>query len=284
MGMNLASFKLALELKKKGLLYNINSILDMGSADMRISYNNLKFLFDQSKIDFDKKKFSFLKNFPKGKRRSTKIFWNSIGFKNYECLDINNKNNSHNIDLNFPIGKKIKKQYDLVNDFGNNEHVFNIGEAYKTMYNITKINGLMWIRQSVYNGNGFFNFDKSFFEGMAVANNLSILFSSYVVKVNLYEEYLIPCSKELLSSVDFNKVHGIDITYVFRKTKNQEFKYYYQYNLNNPSDTYEIQHLEYPQSTEKIYIKTKEKNEYIKLAKKGNKDAIEWLRALGIHF
>ena len=88
----------------------------------------------------------------------------------------------------------------------------------------------------------------------------------------------------MFSSVDLNKVHGIDITYVFRKTKNQEFKYYYQYNLNNPNDTYEIQHLEYPQSAEKIYIKTKEKNEYIKLAKKGNKDAIEWLRALGIDF
>lgn len=285
MGMNLASFKLALELKKKGILDSVNSIIDMGSADMRISYENIKFLFNQSKIDFDKKTFNFLKNFPKGKRRSTKIFWNALGLNNYECLDINSKNNSHKIDLNFPLAKsKLKKQYDLVNDFGNNEHVFNVGEAYKTMFKLTKKNGLIWIRQSVYNGNGFFNFDKSFFEGMAVANNLSILFSSYIVKLNLYDEYLIPCSKELLSSIDLNKVHGIDITYVFRKNKNQEFKYYYQYNLDNPNDTYEVQYLEYPHSSEKMYIKTKEKKEYIKLAKKGNKEAIEWLRALGISF
>ena len=85
------------------------------------------------------------------------------------------------------------------------------------------------------------------------------LFSSYIVKLNLYDEYLIPCSKELLSSIDLNKVHGIDITYVFRKNKNQEFKYYYQYNLDNPNDTYEVQYLEYPHSSEKMYIKTKEK-------------------------
>ena len=39
--------------------------------------------------------------------------------------------------------------------FGNNEHVFNVGEAYKTMFKLTKKNGLIWIRQSVYNGNGF---------------------------------------------------------------------------------------------------------------------------------
>ena len=104
---------------------------------------------------------------------------------------------------------------------------------------------------------------------MAVANNLSILFSSYIVKLNLYDEYLIPYSKELLSSIDLNKVHGVDITYVFRKNKNQEFKYYYQYNLDNPNDTYEVQYLEYPHSpSEKMYIKTKEKKNIYKLSKK----------------
>ena len=43
------------------------------------------------------------------------------------------------------------------------ENVFNVGEAYKSMYNLTKKNGFIWIFQSVFGGNGFFNFDASFF-------------------------------------------------------------------------------------------------------------------------
>ena len=259
MGMNLASFKLALDLKSRGIFDSVKDIIDMGTADMRINYNNLKFLFDQSKIKFNNKKFIFLKQFPKGKRRSTKLFWNEIGIKNYYCLDINNKNNSFHIDLNYPLNKKIiNKKFNLVTDFGNNEHVFNVGEAYKTMYDLTSLNGLIWIRQSVYNGNGFFNYDQSFFEGFAAANNLSVIYAAYIVKLNLYEEYLIPCSKSLLSVFDLNKLAGIDITYIYRKINNQKFKYYYQYNLEDKNNSYNLQFFDYPFNPERYYIKTKD--------------------------
>ena len=41
---------------------------------------------------------------------------------------------------------------------------------------LCKKNGYMWIYQSVNNGNGFFNFDISFFEGFAAANKLGIVY------------------------------------------------------------------------------------------------------------
>ena len=80
-------------------------------------------------------------------------------------------------------------------DFGNNEHVFNVGEAYRTMYNLTKKDGFIWIFQSVFGGNGFFNFDASFFEGYAAANNLSIVHSCYLIYPSEYEQIVVPCNK-----------------------------------------------------------------------------------------
>ena len=42
-------------------------------------------------------------------------------------------------------------KFDLVTDFGNNEHVFNVGQAYKNMYQLCKkkwlyvdISGCLW--------------------------------------------------------------------------------------------------------------------------------------------
>ena len=46
----------------------------MGSKELRVSYDQIKYAFDQTDIKFNKKKFEKLKNFPKGKRISTKNF------------------------------------------------------------------------------------------------------------------------------------------------------------------------------------------------------------------
>lgn len=83
--------------------------------------------------------FYNLKNYPGFPRTSTKEFWKLLGFTNTVCLDINGQHDSIYCDLNFPfddinhIGK-----YDLVTDFGNNEHPFNVVEAYKTMHKLCK--------------------------------------------------------------------------------------------------------------------------------------------------
>ena len=39
--------------------------------------------------------------------------------------------------------KKFADKYDLVTDFGNNEHAFNIAEAYKTTHKLCKKDGLI---------------------------------------------------------------------------------------------------------------------------------------------
>ena len=283
--MKIGLINIALELIASKKFKNVSNVLDMGSKELRVSYDQLEYAFKQVNLKFNKKKFDKLRIFPKGKRISTKNFWLEVGVKDYKCLDINRSHNSIFVDLNQPFtNKKYLNNFDLVCDFGNNEHVFNIGEAYKTMYKLTKKNGFIWIFQSVYGGNGFFNFDASFFEGYAAANNLSIVHACYLVKLSTYDQIVIPCNKDLFNVIDLSKVKGIDISYVFKKNSDKEFSCHYQYGLNNNQSPYLISFLNSEYPPEKLYIPTKSIKERKKKAKKGDTLSIEWLRSTGIKF
>ncbi len=277
--MKIGLINLAITLYKNGILSNVESLMDMGTKELRVSYKDLKFSLDQANIKITNKKFNILKKFPKGKRISTKHLWSLLNIKKYNCIDINNSKGSIYHDLNYPLNKKsLLSKFDLVNDFGNNEHVFNIGEAYKSMYMMCKKNGLIWINQSVYGGNGFFHFDQSFFEGYAAANSLSILHMAYVINIGAYKQFLIPCDKDLLSQFDKNKISNIDISCVFRKKTNNKFKYFYQYNSNNNQRPFLQSFINSNYPSEKVYIPSRTRNEYKKLAKKGDEFSKAYLR------
>tara|TARA_Y100000816_G_C26103670_1_gene585666 strand:- start:2138 stop:2989 length:852 start_codon:yes stop_codon:yes gene_type:complete len=281
--MKIGLLGLAVELMKNGVFSDVNNVMDMGTKTLRVHYDDLKYLFDQSGIKFNTKKFSFLKKFPKGKRVSNKLFWEEIGIKKYNCLDINEEKGSEFVDLNLPYNnKKHLKKYDLVMDFGNNEHVFNVGEAYKTMYNLAKKNGFLWIYQSVFNGNGFFQYDIPFFEGFALANKMNILHSAYVIGTDDYNQFLIPANKELFNTLDLNRVKSVDISYILKKNFNDDFKYFYQYHLNEKKlEPFNVSFITSKFPPERYYIQSKSIKKMKELAKKGDVDCIEWLRATG---
>ena len=152
------------------------------------------------------------------------------------------------------------------------------------MYNLTKKDGFIWIFQSVFGGNGFFNFDASFFEGYAAANNLSIVHSCYLIYPSEYEQIVVPCNKNLFNTFDLTKVKGVDISYVFRKKKNKKFNFHYQFGLNNNQNKYSVNFINSEYPPEKLYIPTKTIQELKKKAKKGHKISIDWLRSTGIKY
>ena len=280
--MKIGLLSLATELILNGTFKDVKSIIDMGTKALRVHYTDLEYLFEQSNIKFNKNKFKFLKKFPKGKRQSTQLFWEEFGIKNYKCIDINREEGSIYSDLNLPFNKKRHLgKYDLVLDIGNNEHVFNVGEAYKTMYNLCKKDGYLWIFQSVYNGNGFFQFDIPFFEGMALANKLGIIHASYIVQTSDYDQFLIPANKDLFNVIDLTKVKSIDITYVMKKTTNEKFKFYYQYNLKNNQKFFKVSFINKKFPPERYYIQSKSIIDLIK-SNKNDKYSKEWLRATEI--
>ena len=236
MGLGLKVIHLAIELYKNNYFKEYESVIDMGDQDLHISFDELS--NELSFIDKDtfEKKFKSAKNFPERPRVSSSILWNTLGFKKCSRLDIEKIERDKNdicseflrVDLNFPLEKQTKfEKYDLVTDLGNNEHPFNVVESYISMHKLCNKSGLMLIHQNIFGGNGFFNFDISFFESMAAANNYSILYSCYTVdKKNEYFSF--PLSDDLLSTINLNIIRDIGVFYLFKKNDDNEFVMPYQ--------------------------------------------------------
>ena len=254
-----------LELKNRGYFDNKKSVIDMGDQDVNVKFDDLIELLKQSNINFDESEFDLAKKFPLRPRISSSQLWKTIGFDTANRIDImeieREKKIGHVIkhDLNFPFNDKNHlKKYDLVTDFGNNEHPFNVFETYRTMHNLCALEGNLLIFNSIFGGNGFYNFDLSYFENIAAANNYSIIFSKlFFIKDKKY--ITTPVDKELIKLINLNNIENIYAFYLMRKKSDNEFKMPYQGSGSSfpPKEKYNLQSINKYISPEKYYIPTK---------------------------
>ena len=245
MGLGIGAVQNILELNNLGYFKNSNSTIEIGSQDLHLNFVDLKELFETAGLKDDlESTFPDVKNWPFSPRCQSKYFYKALGIKNYECIDINGENGAIVYDLNKPFEDKSKfNKYDIVTDFGSCEHVYNIGECYKTVHNLAKKDGYIIIAQATLKGNGYFKFDQSFFEGIAASNGYNIIYNSYLIttgnktKSGSYQEFHIPRNEELLNVLDYSKLSqsdkgsSINIYCVFQKTNEEEFKMPYQGDL-----------------------------------------------------
>tara|TARA_Y100000389_G_scaffold171469_1_gene179144 strand:+ start:568 stop:1425 length:858 start_codon:yes stop_codon:yes gene_type:complete len=254
-----------LELKNRGYFDNKKSVIDMGDQDVNVKFDDLIELLKQSNVNFDESEFDLAKKFPLRPRISSSQLWKTIGFDTANRIDIieieREKKIGHVIkhDLNFPFNDKNHlKKYDLVTDFGNNEHPFNVFETYRTMHNLCALEGNLLIFNSIFGGNGFYNFDLSYFENIAAVNNYSIIFSKlFFIKDKKY--ITTPVDKELIKLINLNNIENIYAFYLMRKKSDNEFKMPYQGFGSSfpPKEKYNLQSINKYISPEKYYIPTK---------------------------
>jgi len=240
MGIDLSLASLLLELKYLEKLKDVKNVLEIGSQELHLKKDDLKELYNQVGLD-DKllDNHSNLDNWPDEPRESAKKFYNDLGIKDYTNIDLTGEHESIPLDLNKELtDKSLFNKFDLVTDFGSCEHVFNISECYRTMHNITKVNGIIIIDQIVFKGNGYFLFNRGFLEGLAAANKYKILYSAYKIgtgtktSAGSFKTYRVPLVEDILKNFH-NYDTEIGITMVFQKIEDKEFKIPYQGGLFN---------------------------------------------------
>ena len=239
MGIGIAPIQNILELNNLGYFKNKNCVLEIGSQELHLKYADFLELINNAGLDnHDKVKYKNMDNWPDPMtiRCSSKFFYEDLGFKEYFSLDLNEELNSIKHDYNKPFeDKNFYNKFDLVTDFGSCEHAFNIGEIYNTMHKLCKVGGKLIISQALWGGNGYFLFDRPFFESLAAFNNYKILYSSYIISTKTKtpndsdNQYHIPMSRDLLKSIDLNKVNTIGVYGVLEKLKDSEFNFPNQY-------------------------------------------------------
>jgi hypothetical protein len=110
-------------------------------------------------------------------------FFKSLGFQEYNAIDLNSKFESMVMDLNTDIKSKydFNRTFDLVTNNGTGEHLFNQFQVFKNMHDITKKNGLMIHVLPFVNwlNHGFFNFHPILFFDLAATNNYEIIEMSF---------------------------------------------------------------------------------------------------------
>jgi hypothetical protein len=75
----------------------------------------------------------------------------NVGKKEYACIDLNEEHRAIPLGLNQPLEDiSLYGQFDMLTDFGCNEHAFNIAEAYRTMHSLCKKKGLLVIFQGIW--------------------------------------------------------------------------------------------------------------------------------------
>ena len=240
MGLAIAAVQNTLELYNLGYLKNSKSIIEIGSQELHLKKEDLKQLFDNAGLKGDLvDEYPNINIWPERPRCSAKYFYESLGIKEYQSIDINADYGATVHDLNKPFEDKSKfNKFDIVTDHGSCEHVFNIAECYRTMHNLAKPGGYIIIAQAVWKGNGYFKFDESFFEGIAAANNYKIIFNSYVFSnkdktINgSHLQFHIPRNQKLLKVLDLSNIYKkegrLHIYGVLQKTNANEFKIPYQ--------------------------------------------------------
>lgn len=280
MGLGPAAVKLYLELWQRNLLANVESVVDMGSQELHLTKNAFKELVDAAGVPgYDEKTFSNLDKWPGQPRCSSKYFYELLGAKKYTCIDMNGMHDAVPHDLNTPLSdESLLGRYDMVTDHCSNSHVFNVGEGYRTIHRLCKPSGLITLMTPVYGSNGYFNFDLSFYEGMAAANGYRILFSSFILTLDknyltpeerrtqpgsldrLYDEHHIPLSNDLLNTVNWSKDYTtVSICYVFQKQSDEDFRFPYQGNVMSQvhgNHGYQLQFLPTPPSRTYIPVLT----------------------------
>lgn len=98
------------------------------------------------------------------------------GFR-YTALDIFKAPNTILFDLNrHAPGPKLEKRYDLVMNFGTTEHVFNQYNAFRTIHQLTKVNGIMYhdLPLAGFLNHAFFRYDPLLFTMLATANKYKL--------------------------------------------------------------------------------------------------------------
>jgi hypothetical protein len=112
-------------------------------------------------------------------------FYGLLGIDDYNSIDFGDPSATIKHNLNLPFTPE--RTYDVVADFGTLEHVFNIGEAFRTAHNLLRPGGLAVHQLPTFGGyyHGFYNISSVTFRSLIEANGYEVVDLLYVHDVQL---------------------------------------------------------------------------------------------------
>lgn len=231
MGIGIDAVRIACDLHMRGVWSGYSSVLDMGAQELHVTPGALAACLRDAGI-------ADLEPLPaQVPAESPERLWRPLGFTNCDQLD-QLPGTDLRQDLNYPLTEGGMR-YDLVTDFGNNEHVFNVGEAYRTMHRLTTPGGCLWIQQAWIGGNGLYAFTPDFFEAIAAANRYTFI-ASFLIVNNAHVSCVLPYDLDTLSLLARDGTEGVHHSHVLRRTSEADFTWPGEGSYNSGGFPYRI--------------------------------------------
>lgn len=167
-------------LARQGEFRGRGTVLDLGPQDIQVDRGFLMRALDRvvggSTLDRD-----LADMFTNGGFRpdGQPAFYRLFGLSPYASIDASDTRATYRLDLNHAVSGL--PEYDVVTNFGTTEHVFNIGEAFRTIHNLTRPGGmsLHCVPCFAFINHGFYGINPNMLVEMARANDYEIVDFSY---------------------------------------------------------------------------------------------------------
>ncbi len=150
-------------------------------------------------------------------RASLQGFYGTLGVREYAAIDLIDEAAEYRADFNQPY--EPERQFDMVVNAGTAEHVFNIGEAFRTMHNLLAPGGVALHVLPTYGAyyHGFYNIHSVLFRSLVTSNDYEMLNLSYAHDISEENRRFIANPACRLDDITKNEV----------KWQNLKFSWYY---------------------------------------------------------
>jgi len=186
-------------LARKGILRAPLSLLDLGPQDVQAPRSYIAEVARRhldSAAAFQVEEGVFDGTTPRADGQAA--FYRMFGANRYASVDLNDKRATFSLDLNAPVPDI--GTYDVITNFGTVEHVFDIGEAFRSIHRLLKPEGvsLHCMPAFAFIDHGFYNVHPSFFLELAKANAYEVVDFSYI------DNMFVRNSRHVRGVFDFN--------------------------------------------------------------------------------
>jgi len=175
------------ELCQKGILRPGAQILEFGAQEiyckdhLYVVRNFNEFFVGSGKSGWNAERLSDEQLDRLAKQGFASEFFRACGFK-YRAFDIFDGDSVTLFDLNIQTAPpELAGTIDLVTNYGTTEHLINQNLAMRTMHELASVGGVMHhdLPMGGYHSHGYFSYNPMFFQHLARANEIEVLFEGF---------------------------------------------------------------------------------------------------------
>jgi hypothetical protein len=224
MGYLYNNLSIFLHLKQIGEIGINCRMLDLGSQDFMVSSESEFQILKQDMESFTGNEIRINRDEFTGVVPAGRVF-GALGI-DYHCVDIDGRNDSIYLDLNFrEIKQNLLNQFDIVCNQGTTEHLVNQGNCYANIHDMLKIGGIFYsnVQFLGLQNHGQINLTLRFWDNLLLSNVYTPIFKQIAPPCALPSHELVPEGMKDVQYIDMMPPESANFHIILKKNVDAPF-------------------------------------------------------------